>query len=239
MVLFSSCGASTDRIAVEEGIDVLTISHKNTNVYLIDQPDGFVMIDAGYAGSEGVLVSAMQKAGVDPDKIKHLILTHAHSDHVGCAVFFKNKYRVRVIAGAGDQQALEEGKNGKLCPTSSMAKMLNWFVDDYFPAIKADHYIPTGGRLDLTDEISIFSLPGHTPGSLIVKFETSLFVGDLIRGRPLNNDRPNRHYYMCDLDENIRDIEKISQMKGIDTWFPGHFGPLTVTSIKEWLVDQK
>lgn len=236
--ILASCGAAIERAPSQDGSDILTITHKNTNVYLVAQDDHYVMIDAGYAGTQKDLLSAMNEESIDPDKILHLVLTHAHGDHVGCAAFFQEQYKIEVIAGLGDREALEEGKNGRLCPTSAMAKMLNWFMDHNFPALKADTYLAPGDSLNLTQDITIFTLPGHTPGSLILKYKSSLFVGDLIRGRPLNNDRPNRHYYMCELEGNDKDIEGLARMEGIDIWYPGHFGPLSVTSVKRWLKNQ-
>ena len=239
ILIVYACGAAMEKVPTSEGKDIITITHKNTNVYLISQADHYVMIDAGYPGSEKALLSAMANARIDPDKIEHLILTHAHGDHVGCAAYFKNEYGVKVIAGLGDRQALEEGKNGDLCPTSTMAKMLNWFMDNDFPSLQADHYIAEGDILNLGNEVEIFTMPGHTPGSLIVKYKSYLFVGDLIRGKPLNKDKPNRHYYMCDLEDNITDVEQLVLRSGIDMWLPGHFGPLTVTAVEKWVQQQR
>ena len=60
--------------------------------FLLDLPEGYLLCDAG--GGNGIL-SQLEKAGVDFKDIHHLILTHAHSDHLLGAVWV-----VRMAAAA-------------------------------------------------------------------------------------------------------------------------------------------
>ena len=60
--------------------------------FLLDLPQGYLLCDAG--GGNGIL-SQLEKAGVDLAQIHHLILTHAHSDHLLGAVWV-----VRMVAAA-------------------------------------------------------------------------------------------------------------------------------------------
>ena len=60
--------------------------------FLLELPQGYLLCDAG--GGNGIL-SQLEKAGVDLAQIHHLILTHAHSDHLLGAVWV-----VRMVAAA-------------------------------------------------------------------------------------------------------------------------------------------
>lgn len=51
-----------------------------TNAYLLQNADGYVLVDAGY-GRE--LFNNLNSLNVDPKEIKVIFLTHMHGDHVG------------------------------------------------------------------------------------------------------------------------------------------------------------
>ena len=236
ILIFASCQPSIEHYKLDHKAEIISISHKNTNVYIIANGTDQVMIDAGYAGTEKTLEEAIADSGIDIRKISHLILTHGHGDHAGNAAYLKSKYNIEIIAGYGDAPMFAKGDNGDLCPTTTTGKLLSWFIENEFPKVEIDHYIQSGDTLSLmNDAVRIFNLAGHTPGSIIIQYEDALIVGDLIRGQPLNNERPTRHYYMCDTADNNIDIKTLLQIEGIKTWYPGHFGPLHVADISEWL----
>ena len=53
-------------------------------VYLIDLGE-LVMIDAGAGASYDEIVLNIERLGLDPAKLKAMILTHCHIDHIGGA----------------------------------------------------------------------------------------------------------------------------------------------------------
>lgn len=55
------------------------------NVFLIDAPDGLVLVDIGVPKKADAILSAIQSIGKRPSELKHIILTHAHPDHIGSA----------------------------------------------------------------------------------------------------------------------------------------------------------
>ena len=50
------------------------------NCYLVKEEDGFTVIDTGMAGMEKMIIDAAKQQG---QPIKRVVLTHAHSDHIG------------------------------------------------------------------------------------------------------------------------------------------------------------
>lgn len=58
------------------------------NVFLLETREGLVLIDAGAGevfgpGYGGRLIDSLAAAGVDPLQIRHVLITHVHSDHSG------------------------------------------------------------------------------------------------------------------------------------------------------------
>ena len=53
------------------------------NTFLIDAPDGCVLVDAGMPGCEADILRGVAAAGRRPTDVRHLIVTHAHPDHIG------------------------------------------------------------------------------------------------------------------------------------------------------------
>lgn len=51
--------------------------------YLVETPQGLVLIDAGMPGSEKKILAAMRALGYAPSDLKHVVCTHAHADHMG------------------------------------------------------------------------------------------------------------------------------------------------------------
>jgi glyoxylase-like metal-dependent hydrolase (beta-lactamase superfamily II) len=50
------------------------------NAYLVQEHDGFTLIDTAFPGSTSSIVAAAQQLGAP---IVRIVLTHAHADHVG------------------------------------------------------------------------------------------------------------------------------------------------------------
>ena len=69
----------------------------NSNAYLVETPDGAVVIDTGL-GPEAKQTHALLRSATDAP-IRKLILTHAHADHVGGAHLWQGK-GVETIAAA-------------------------------------------------------------------------------------------------------------------------------------------
>lgn len=51
--------------------------------YLLTGPDGHALVDVGSAATIPALLAAIRAAGVQPEEIKHILLTHIHLDHAG------------------------------------------------------------------------------------------------------------------------------------------------------------
>lgn len=65
--------------------------------FAVDTPDGLIMCDAG--GGNGILAQ-LEKADIPLERIRHLILTHAHCDHLLGAVWLMRMIATRMNGGS-------------------------------------------------------------------------------------------------------------------------------------------
>lgn len=222
---------------------VRTLTVPFNNSHLLIQNDRAVLIDAAGQEQAEEVDQLMQKTGFDPAQLQAVIVTHGHHDHAGGAPHFREKYGVPVIAGAGDRLLLAAGRNDHICPTGPFAE-LRYETDQAgtYEGYNAD--ILVHGTLDLRRDFGIEAevavLPGHTHGSLIINAGEDAFVGDLIRGTLFGGGAAT-HFYMCDLDDNIADIETVLTKiaPAAQRFHMGHFPMTTRPAVARYLAEQR
>lgn len=147
------------------------VGSKGLAAYLIDSPDGAVLLDGTIAENAGLVERNIQALGIPLHSVKVLIEDHAHYDHVGALAKIKADTGARFLASEADSWALEHGQ-----PRGE-----NLYQSTSWPPIKVDQVIQDGetihvGNIDLTANLT----PGHTPGC--TSWSTTVREGS----RPLN-----------------------------------------------------
>lgn len=125
-------------------------------VYLLDAGD-LVLIDPGAGMSFDKLVSNIEKLGFDPKKLKTILVTHAHIDHIGSLHRFQKEFGVRIIAHELDADAIE-GRGGVAAEAYRVAYTpchVNLRIKGSEETLKLGKY-----------ELKVIHIPGHTPGSV-------------------------------------------------------------------------
>ena len=145
---------------------------------------------------------------------------------------------MKLIAGAGESEIISAGGHDKdLCPRGFQGWLVKQLVVG--PTYRPFHPdIVVDGVLDLEEfgvDGKIVETPGHTPGSITTFIGDVAFVGDLIRGKPTNKDKPTYHIFMCDLEDNLRNIKTIGNEPGIRQWYLGHLGPLAIEDVRAFI----
>ncbi|EXI91492.1 MAG: Metallo-beta-lactamase L1 precursor [Candidatus Accumulibacter sp. BA-94] len=78
-------------------------------IYLVHVADSAVLIDAGSGrASERVLMN-IEAAGVQPEQVEALLLTHCHYDHSGGAAGFRRRFGWQVAIHELEADWLEAG----------------------------------------------------------------------------------------------------------------------------------
>jgi len=219
---------------------VTTITVNNAKIYLVERGEKLIMIDSGNPGDEKIIEGYMRDAGLKPNAIDYLILTHGHLDHLGTAAYFQRQYGIKIIGGGGDSEMFSRGTQQPLCPTSALASAIDMSLKGKTYALfTPDILVDKPYSLEkLGIQGKLIPMPGHTLGTLLVGFDNIVFVGDLIRGELVRHNVPNRHFFICDMEDNDNDIGTVLAMKHYTHWLTGHFGPLLAIDVgKYWSLD--
>ncbi len=236
-LLASACATKHSSQALPDGVTIHTFRREYANAHVISKGDAFFMVDAGLEANAPMLAEDLRAAGFDPAKLRGIVLSHGHADHAGGAGYFKKTFATRIIAGKGDSAMLATGKNDTICPTDAQAKKraASDQAATYSP-FAADVLIDTDTSLEALVGIpgQLVPLPGHTEGTIIISLPDAkaTLVGDLFRGAIVGSSA-EVHFYMCDLDDNKRDIATLLHELSpeADTFFTGHFGPVARSAV--------
>jgi metallo-beta-lactamase class B len=128
---------------------------------VVSTSDGFIVIDTIFDYSvEDEVVGGMKKLGLDPAKIKYVLVSHGHGDHSGGARYLQDHFGARVLLSAADWELLARNTLEASRP-------------------RRDMVVTDGQKLTLGDTTLTLTLtPGHTEGTV----STLIPVKD--QGRP-------------------------------------------------------
>ena len=128
--------------------------------WLVTTPNAYILFDTLDNAQEAKtnIVDEMTKHGLDPKKIKYIVLGHNHGDHTGGAHYMQQLTGARVIMGRDDWDIyykMFQDPNGNF-----MARN-----DDKTPVARG---IDAQDGMKLTvggTTVTLISMTGHTPGS--------------------------------------------------------------------------
>lgn len=187
-------------------------SSEDCLVYLVEGVQTSVLIDTGAGNSVAKILDNIKAAGIELEKIKYIIATHGHIDHVGGLHEFKEALGATVIAHHLELPAIEEG-----LPHLTAA---DWYGVKYHP-VKVERVLNGSEEtIKLGDlELKCIHIPGHTPGGIAVLVNMGgkkVLFGQDIHG-PFNQDWGSNLKQWRDSMHRLLDLEA-------DILCEGHFG---------------
>ena len=94
-------------------------------VYVIEGNDGLSCIDTSISNSLSQIQKDLQKIGYELKDIKHILITHAHPDHIGSLAALKEATGAKIFAHYCYESAVIRGEKPMLRPVRSQLRGLS------------------------------------------------------------------------------------------------------------------
>lgn len=172
------------------------------NVYAVDDPDGVVLVDSGWAmdETEKALADGLRYLGYDLRDVAQIAVTHVHGDHYTQAVRLRESFGTRVRLGRGERASVERlmhaDVNGfedqqlqlRRYGAAELLKRLEAYAVQRYdkselPFALPDAWLDDGEAIGLYDRtLDVIATPGHTQGHIVLRDAPAglLFSGDHI-----------------------------------------------------------
>lgn len=176
------------------------------NVLLLENDDGWTLVDTGLANSVGRIKDALASLGSGPDDLKRIFLTHQHNDHTG-GLPDLIEWAPHAEVGASEHEAeVISGRRGMDPPSNRVFRYLSRNAE--LPTAPVTKVLREG---DLVSGFRVISTPGHTPGhvSLLRDADGLLFTADAFGCLPRKIRVGVRKAFCNDPSEAKRSAEKL------------------------------
>ena len=188
------------------------------SAWAVDTSEGIIIIDPVFDYSvEVAVVEGLERLGLDPSRIRYVIASHAHRDHVGGARLLQERFGARVVLSEADWDLLESDPGTWPKPTRDI--------------VATDGFEITLGDTTLT----LWTAPGHTLGTLATVLpvqngqdqHTALLYGGTAfnwqSGSPryITPDRPAEFWYST-YAESARKLRQLATDLGADVLLSNH-----------------
>jgi glyoxylase-like metal-dependent hydrolase (beta-lactamase superfamily II) len=168
------------------------------NVYVLETPEGLVLVDGGWAISSArdVLVAGLQELGAGVGDIRRFLVTHVHRDHYTQAVVLRRETGASVGLGAGERPTLDLLNVPGRSPLAGQVERLRTYgAPDLAAAVATtlhrhdvdlseweapDTWLEAGPVVLAERTLEAVETPGHTRGHLVFHDLDAglLFAGD-------------------------------------------------------------
>lgn len=216
------------------------------NWTLVTDGEGVVIIDAGFPGQRDEVLGSLRQLGFDVGDIHAILLTHAHVDHLGTAIWFAKTHGTPVFCHAAEVGHAHRDYLEQVAPLDLVAKAwhpryLTWSLNITRVGALTRDGIPTAHAI--TEEVAAalpgtpmaIPTPGHTGGHCSYLVDGVLVSGDaLVTGHPVSTRRGPQllpGMFNHDQDACLRSLAALGMLDA-EVLLPGH-GPAWRGSVRE------
>jgi glyoxylase-like metal-dependent hydrolase (beta-lactamase superfamily II) len=215
------------------------------NWTLVTDGDGVMLIDSGFPGNRGEVLGSLRQLGFGVHDLRAILLTHAHIDHLGSAIWFAKTHGTPVYCHAAEvghakREYLEQASPVDVAMHVWQPRWLTWSV-----AISRKGAFTRGGiptTRALTEDVAAtlpgspmaIPTPGHTGGHCSFVVDDVLVAGDaLVTGHPVSTREGPQllpGLFNHDQDGCVRSLAALGLLDA-ELLLPGH-GPVWRGSIR-------
>jgi len=189
-------------------LKILPVGTLETNCYILgdEKTKQAVVIDPG--GDFEIIEEHLKKLKL---KVKYIILTHGHVDHIGALGELKKATGAEILIHSKDSMMLYDPNQNP-----------SFFSGGKAISTKADRLLEEGDIIECGEiKLEVIYTPGHTPGGISLVMDKMIFTGDsLFCGSIGRTDFPGSSYQK--LISSIK--EKLLSKDDDFIIYPGH-GP--------------
>lgn len=197
-------------------VRTFTLGIMSTNTYVItDKTTGeSALVDP--ACKDDALTEYLLSLG--KDKIRYILLTHGHFDHIAGAGFYADMFSAKIVISLAEEPFLHDNN----------LNLSALFGNSQLACCNADITLKGGDKLMLGDsEFQFMLTPGHTAGSGCFVFaeDRIIFSGDTLFCRSMGRvDFPTGNP-----SQMITSLHRLRDMQGDYKVYPGHDRPTTLS----------
>lgn len=194
-------------------LNILPIGLYQENIYILHEDRHVLIVDPGRYHER--ILACVEKE----EKVDGIVLTHGHEDHTGAVDDLVDRCHCQVWMHPADRPLIDprEGKHGYASPVYSP-------VEDLQKDMVIGHF-----------HIHVYHTPGHTAGSVCIRYRNLLFTGDTL----FASDIGRTDLYSGDEEEMYRSLHFLKTLPNDLQVFPGH-GPASMMKEEKernpWLV---
>jgi glyoxylase-like metal-dependent hydrolase (beta-lactamase superfamily II) len=177
--------------AKQIGPGLFEVSLGVVNMFLLESDDGLTLVDTGYPNSTDRILAAVTEMGKQPADIRHIIITHAHPDHIGSLAPLKRATGARTYIHPLDAPIARSGTGFRpMAPAPGLLTRLLFRLFMRTPPIleptTIDHEIADGEVLPIAGGLKAIHTPGHCAGHLAFLWPRgrALLAGDACANMP-------------------------------------------------------
>jgi glyoxylase-like metal-dependent hydrolase (beta-lactamase superfamily II) len=204
----------------------LPLNISSVNSYLIKNAGNYYLVDTGMTNARRKLEAELGRLGCQPGGLRLVMLTHGDFDHIGNAVYLRERFGAQVAMHPGDSGMLENGdmfwnrKFDNRVMKSIMKSLMPFKVENEG---KPDILLEDESSLsEYGLEIIVYNTPGHSTGSIcFLTSEGDLFAGDLLTN---STGKPMLNRMMYDKAGGNASLERLKTLP-IRMVYPGHGQP--------------
>lgn len=189
------------------------VLHDRTNLGLIRFSEDVVLIDSGI--DESYARKALRIISENGLKLRWLVNTHFHADHIGGNAFIQRKLQVQTIAHPLTKPFVE---NPILEPMSLYCGA------DPPDELRSKLFLAQPSEVDVIvedgshfEDAQIIELPGHAPGQIGLALKDLIFAADSVFGIEILGKKGMVVY--SDIGAALESLEKL---RGFDQCIPSH-----------------
>ncbi len=204
---------------VKSGVHLI---HGYSNSFIVEAEDGLVLIDAGF-NPQAKSIRRYIREKLPRRKVKAIVITHNHVDHVRGLRCLVKEYSPEVLAHPADSAVIRG--EAPYSVRGGLLKPLFWILLRLFdtPKVEVSRELTDGEKYST---LTVIHTPGHTSGhlSFLDEKRSILFTGDAIADRRGRLALPPNIF-----NQNPSDVKKSAlKLAGLEfeTLLPSHGEPI-------------